>query len=160
MSNSNEPTEVLSLRLPASKAAAFRKLAAAEGREPAEQLEYLAVEALIAAGLLPQKEVEVHRLRESLIRRFVDKAEEIYAETSREDIIAETARQVMRDLDWAHDHGVYKTLRDLRTLHPTFGRRVKLRLKLRTGKPYSVPKPNILGDSSYLLPAEDGLHAG
>ena len=79
MADTNEPTEVLSMRLPASKAADFKKLAAADGREPAEQLEYLAVEALIAAGLLPQKEVEVHRLRESLIRRFLARAEEISA---------------------------------------------------------------------------------
>jgi hypothetical protein len=160
MSDTKEPTEVLSMRLPASKATALRKLAAAEGREPAEQLEYLAVEALIAAGLLPQKEVEVHRLRESLIRQFVDRAEVIYAETPRMDIIAEAARQIMHDADWARDYEKYKGLRDLRTIHPTFGRRVKLRLQLQTGKVYSVTQPNILGSSSYLLPAEDGAPTG
>ena len=143
------------MRLPASKAVAFRKLAAADGREPAEQLEYLAVEALIAAGLLPQKEVEVHRLREGLIRRFLGKAEEIYGETPRTDITAEAARQIMQDAGWARDYEKYKELRDLRTIHPTFGRRVKLRLQLRTGKVYSVPQPNILGSSSYLLPSEN-----
>lgn len=160
MADTNEPTEVLSMRLSQGKAAAFRKLAANEGREPAEELEFLAVEALIAAGLLPKKEVEVHRLRESLIRRFLEKAEDIYAEAPRTDITAEAARQVMQDADWARDYDSYKGLRDLRTIHPTFGRRVKLRLKLRTGKAYSVPTPNILGHSSYLYPAEDGAHAG
>jgi hypothetical protein len=160
MVNINEPTEVLSMRLPMSKAAAFKKLAADAGREPSEQLEFLAIEALIMAGLLPQKEVEVHRLRESLVRRFLETAEGIYAETPRTDITAEAARQVMKDADWVRDYDKYKGLRDLRTIHPTFGRRVKLRLKLHTGKAYAVPKPNILGHSSYLLPAADEAHAG
>lgn len=127
-------TEVFSLHLPTCKAAAFEKLAATHGREPAEQLEFLVIEALIGAGLLPQDEVDVHRLRESLICRFLEKAEEVYAETLQPDITAETARQLMCDTDWKRDYEKYKDLRDVNTIHPTFGRGVKLRLNLRTGK--------------------------
>ena len=97
----------------------------------------------------------MHRLRESLICRFLEKAEEVYAETLQPDITAETARQLMCDTDWKRDYEKYKDLRDVNTIHPTFGRGVKLRLNLRTGKVYSVPQPNILGSSSYLL-APDG----
>ncbi|PGH57657.1 hypothetical protein CRT60_06600 [Azospirillum palustre] len=159
MNGAKEQTEVFSMRLSAGKAAGFRRLASTEGRDPAEHLEYLAVEAMIAAGLLPPHEVEVHRLREGLVRRFVDAAVRIYAATPRTDITAEAAKQIVAEASWLKDYERYKELREIRTINPTFGRRVKLRLNLLTGKQFAVPQPNILSYASHLLPQDDGgLH--
>jgi hypothetical protein len=144
-------TEVLSGRMPSNKVAAFKTWAASQGREPAEQLEWIVTEALIAAGLLSPEEVALHRLRESLIRRFLDKATEIYKAAPRKDITAETARQLAQESSWAADYQQYTANRDRRTINPTFGRRVKLLLKLETGQVYTVPQPHIFASSSYLL---------
>ena len=146
-----ERTEIVSVRMAESKVAALAALAERNGRDVGEQLEFLVTEAVIAAGLISAEQAELHRLRESLIRRFLDAADLIVGtEGHRADITAETGRRIMQDPGWKADYDVYLTARDKATINPTLGRRVKLRWKLVTGKASPVPKPSIFSSASEL----------
>jgi len=77
----------------------------------------------------------------------------VEAEGHRNDITAETGRRVMRDPDWKAGYASYLEVRDKATINPTLGRRVKLRLRLLTGKPNPVAPPSIFSSTSELYPA-------
>lgn len=143
---------MLSIRLPQNVLDGLGRLAEREGRDMTEQIEFLLTEALVAADLLPPDDVELHQLRESLLRRFVDTAERVYALEARADITSEAGRLVAEDPEFCRDHARFLELGSAKSLHPAFGRRIKARLGLETGGKYRVKQPNILGWSSYLLP--------
>ena len=155
----NEGTETVSARMGKSKVAALAKLAERNGRDIGEQIEFLVTEALIDAGLITPDQAAVHRLRESLVRRFLDTAVAIVeGEGHRDDITAETGRRVMDDPDWKADYASYLKAHEKATINPTLGRRVKLRFKLVTGKPNPVAPPSIFSTTSELhlaAPAPD-----
>jgi hypothetical protein len=154
MVETKEVTETVSARMGQSKIAALAKLAERNGRDIGEQIEFLVTEALIDAGLITADQAALHRLRESLIRRFLDTAVAIVeAEGHRNYITAETGRRVMRDPDWKAGYASYLEVRDKATINPTLGRRVKLRLRLLTGKPNPVAPPSIFSSTSELYPA-------
>ncbi len=151
MSKEEESTETVSARMEKSTIAALARLARQNGREVSEQLEFLVIEALIEAGELSAEQAAIHRLRENLVRDFLRTAVGIVeAEGHRDDITAEAARRVLQDPAWKADYETYRKVRDKATINPTFGRRVKLRLDLVTGKVYAVAQPSIFSSSSYL----------
>ena len=87
---------------------ALAALAKENGREIGEQIELLVTEALIDAGLFSPEQAAFHRLRESLIRRFLDTAVAIVsAEGHRNDITAETSRRVLQVPLWKNDYETY-----------------------------------------------------
>lgn len=140
--------EIITVRLETAVRDALQKVAEANGREMSEQIAHYVAEGLIADGAMPPDEAELHRQREDLIRAFLEKGVEIHGAGHRDDIIAETARQMSQD--WHADYSKYVQKRDRNTINPTLGRRLKIRLKLRTGKTYSVRQPHIFTASSYL----------
>lgn len=140
--------DITTIRLTAVLKEAVQKVAEAKGRDFSEQIAHYVMEGLIADEALPSDEAALHRQRENLIRDFLEKGVAIYAKGHRDDIIAETARQMSRE--WRNEYSTYVKVRDRNTINPTLGRRLKVRLKLRTGRTYIVKQPHIFASSSYL----------
>jgi len=158
--DSKEPTEIVSARLGKSKVAALAKLAEQNGREIGEQIEFLVTEAIIEGGFLSPEQAALHRLRESLVRRFLDAAVTIIAqEGHRNDITIETGRRIILVPKWKADYETYLKSRDKATINPTLGRRVKLRLGLITGKSKPVVGVSIFSTFSELLAPSTDLKA-
>lgn len=151
---SKEP--VIGLRLEPEIAAALRKLAQNNGRDPVEQIVFLITEAVLP--LLPPSRAEWHRLRERVIQHFVDTAQAITGtEGWRSDIIAETGRRLAEDPAWRanyekliDDDAFAKGVKVKDSINPTLGRRTKLRLSAETGKVFAVRQPSIFTSSSHL----------
>ncbi|MCB4825505.1 hypothetical protein [Roseicella aerolata] len=158
---------VIGLRLETEIVEALRKLAEKNGRDPVEQIVFLITEAVADAGLLSPSRAEWHRLRESLILRFVYKAQKITeVEGWRTDIIAETARRMLEDTTWRADYerliGADAYARNVKlkdVINPALGRRTKLRLGAETGKVFAVRQPSIFTASSHLHPEQPAAEA-
>jgi len=141
------------IRLSTTVKEAVQRVAEKYGRDFSEQIAHYVMEGLIRDEALPEDEAVLHRQREALIQEFLEKGVAIHATGHRDDIIAETARQM--DKSWNDEYTAYLKVRDRNTINPTLGRRLKLRLKLRTGKTYLVKQPHIFASSSYLHEDQD-----
>ncbi|WP_157985986.1 hypothetical protein [Teichococcus vastitatis] len=147
---------VIGLRLEPEIDEAVRQLARKNGRDPAEQIVFLITEAVLP--LLPPSRANWHKLREQVIQRFVECAQEITdSEGWRSDIIAETGRRLAEEPSWRADYekvidaaAFAKGVRIKDNINPVLGRRTKLRLRAETGKVFAVPQPSIFTSSSHL----------
>lgn len=156
-----KPEAVVTLRFDAEIIDAVQRRAQKRGHEFAEEVMWLVVEGL--GDELPSAFRDWLRRREEIVQRFGLKAVAIQAlaikaEGWRGDIIAETGRLLMEEKPWADGYQALlgadpfdKRVKMKARINPMLGRRAKLLLGAKTGKPFPVKQPSIFTTSSTLL---------
>jgi hypothetical protein len=150
--------KIVTIRLSPELHEALLKLASREGRDLGDQISWAILENLSGTGMLPLHLEQWLLQREALISRFGFKAQEIVMDGGwRNDIVAETARQLMAEgSPWAEDYhnwlgaDPYSKVKDKDRINPLLGKRVRSILGATVGKAYKVAQPSIFSQSSYL----------
>ncbi len=156
---------IVTLRLDPEITAALQRAATKAGRELAEQIQWMLVDAL--GDDLPAAHRTWLRQREELVQQFALKAVAIVqAEGHRDDIIAEAGQRLLiEDPAWGDRYEAWigggrfaKGIKLKERINPMLGRRVKLLIGAATGKPFPVKQPSIFTTSSTLLPPKKPPH--
>jgi hypothetical protein len=142
---------------------ALLKLASREGRDLGDQINWAILKLLAGTNTLPPAYEERLLQREALILRFGLKAQEIVQAAGwRDDIIAETARQLMAEGSvWADDYRAwlgadpYSKIKNKDRINPLLGKRARSILNATVGKVYKVEQPSIFSQSTYLRAIEE-----